>query len=588
MPTIVLAAKNEKSYRVLAPQFWEKKGLARPPGIFVPGLEKNYIALRLNVSGEHRYHIVYHEYVHLLMRLNYRPLPVWLNEGFAECFGHAVISGNSAEIGRPSGPQLKILREQQPLPLEELLAVDHDSPHYREESKTSIFYAQSWALTHLLLLGEGGAHASKLWKYFELIQKNVPRDEAAVRAFNNLEELEQLLNNYIRNLAFHVYKMDTPPVADPEKYSLRPVPSTEIAAVKGDFYVATRRWAEAREMLDTVLREDPKNIAALTSMGLYYKGLNQGEEARRHFVAAAELGSKSCMTHYQAGLAAAESQEFGKAEASLRQAVALNPKFAPAYSALAGILARKEGAEDTALQYALEAVKLEPGVLGHQLTVAFVLLNMKRVDQAIQYGESVQKVADSVRERQEAERFLAQAYRYRDALRKAEQTNKSAAKQRADFEARLKQYDSRLKQLETPPESMEDYEEARNEFQRLLKEREAAFKEQEESERRYLEEVNLNRAAGTHAVEGVVLAVRCFDPAVMELTLEGDEKQNLFHISNYYDIPFMAIGRPPEGEFNPCADLGGKKVKIEYTATPETDYTGEIQTLGIYNNRDHP
>ena len=87
MPTIVLAAKNEKSYRLLVPQFWEKKGSARPPGIFVPGSEKNYVALRLDVGGEHRYHIVYHEYVHLIMRLNYRPLPVWLSEGFAECFG---------------------------------------------------------------------------------------------------------------------------------------------------------------------------------------------------------------------------------------------------------------------------------------------------------------------------------------------------------------------------------------------------------------------------------------------------------------------------------------------------------------------
>ncbi len=50
----------------------------------------------------------------------------------------------------------------------------------------------------------------------------------------------------------------------------------------------------------------------------------------------------------------------------------------------------------------------------------------------------------------------------------------------------------------------------------------------------------------------------------------------------------MAIGRPPEGELNPCDGLAGKKIKVEYVATPGTDYSGEIQTLGIYNDPEQP
>ena len=40
------------------------------------------------------------------------------------------------------------------LPLQTLLTVDHDSPLYNEGNRRSTFYAQSWALTHLILLGK--------------------------------------------------------------------------------------------------------------------------------------------------------------------------------------------------------------------------------------------------------------------------------------------------------------------------------------------------------------------------------------------------------------------------------------------------
>jgi hypothetical protein len=35
-----------------------------------------------------------------------------------------------------------------------LFAVDRESPYYNELDKMSIFYAQSWALTHMLMLGK--------------------------------------------------------------------------------------------------------------------------------------------------------------------------------------------------------------------------------------------------------------------------------------------------------------------------------------------------------------------------------------------------------------------------------------------------
>ena len=42
------------------------------------------------------------------------------------------------------------LRDERMLDLPTLASVDHDSPYYNERGKTGIFYAQSWALVHML------------------------------------------------------------------------------------------------------------------------------------------------------------------------------------------------------------------------------------------------------------------------------------------------------------------------------------------------------------------------------------------------------------------------------------------------------
>ena len=40
------------------------------------------------------------------------------------------------------------------LPIEQLIRVDRNSSLYNEGDRRSVFYAQSWALAHMLLLGE--------------------------------------------------------------------------------------------------------------------------------------------------------------------------------------------------------------------------------------------------------------------------------------------------------------------------------------------------------------------------------------------------------------------------------------------------
>src|SRR5262249_8104900 len=105
--------------------------------------------------------VVYHELTHLLVRNAVRSIPTWLNEGLAEYYSGYQLdgTGKSAWVGTPIGRHVLLLRERY-MPLAELIAVDQSSPLYNEGSKRSIFYAESWALTHYALTQMPGGGAA--------------------------------------------------------------------------------------------------------------------------------------------------------------------------------------------------------------------------------------------------------------------------------------------------------------------------------------------------------------------------------------------------------------------------------------------
>lgn len=92
---------------------------------------------------------VYHEYVHHLTRHLIAQLPLWMVEGLAEFYGNVRIGSKDAYLGTPSTSNLATLHQQQALAVSALFKIDMSSPYYHEQDKTSIFYAESWALTHL-------------------------------------------------------------------------------------------------------------------------------------------------------------------------------------------------------------------------------------------------------------------------------------------------------------------------------------------------------------------------------------------------------------------------------------------------------
>ena len=141
-PLLVLAVRDENSMKALAPERWKTKG-AKPAGLFRHGWEKNFALVRLDAVSRQDYEVIYHEYTHSLIHMNFRLCPLWLDEGLADFFANTRFQKDKIYIGAPSR-RTGIFLQKPFIPLNVLLSVTKRSPYYNDEDKVQSFYADPW------------------------------------------------------------------------------------------------------------------------------------------------------------------------------------------------------------------------------------------------------------------------------------------------------------------------------------------------------------------------------------------------------------------------------------------------------------
>ena len=301
-PVIIIAAKDEATLKPLLPENYQGKGSVHPSGLYLGGPEKNYVALRLDVSlnqeAYEAFEPMYHEYVHYLTRRWISQLPLWLTEGLAEFYGNTRLESKTICVGAPSSSNLIVLHQNQLLPLGTLFAVNASSPYYHENNKASIFYAESWALTHYLMTRDWRENTNRLSQFVVLMGQNATPEDAAKRTIGDPETLEGALRRYIGSFTFTAARLAAPSEVDEGTFAPEAISEAESLAVRGDFLVHTRRYAEARQMLEESLKSDPKLAAAYESMGLLYAEQNKTDEANKWYSQAVALNSQSYLANF--------------------------------------------------------------------------------------------------------------------------------------------------------------------------------------------------------------------------------------------------------------------------------------------------
>jgi tetratricopeptide (TPR) repeat protein len=548
-PIIVIAVKGEKDFRTLEPEDYLSRGSLKLGGLFLRSADKNYILMRLDADGDHPYAVIYHEYTHFLFSKGGASMPLWLNEGLAEFYQNTEIREKEALLGETSADDLLWLRQTRLLPLEMLVAVDQKSPYYHEEKKGSIFYAESWALTHFIYMTDFPRKAHRLNDYLALLAQNVDPVTAATRVFGDLKQLQSQLENYIQQGSFLHLKMNTTTETDDFAFRAQVLSPSGAEALRADFLAYEGRITDSQALLDHLLQEDSKNLPALETQG--YLAFSQGhlDEAKKWYGEAVQLDSQNYLAHYYfAGIAmnsgGGPSQQ-DQVESSLRTAIKLNPSFAPAYDMLAVFLGMQHKNLDEARMMALSAITLDPGNIHYRINVANLLLRMEKSQDAVQVLGVAAKLAQTPAESQMMADALTRAQEYADAHAKfAERQRQYASEQddNASVDGR-EQTDGPIPPLESRPEFV---------------------------------------PKGPHRFAvGVLKSVTCGSPS-LDLTLSSKGKDLPLHVENYYKISFSVLGFEPSKELNPCSDLENRPAKVEYVESADPSVAAQIIAVELH------
>jgi tetratricopeptide (TPR) repeat protein len=542
VPIVVLAIKGEKGFRALEPQGYLARGQLKLNGQFMRAPDKNYVLMRVDADGDHPYSVVYHEYTHLLLSKSAEWLPLWLNEGLAEFYQNTVIREKEVALGQPSRENLELLRTNGLLPLATLFTVDPSSPYYHEEDKGSIFYAESWALTHYIEVTDDRDKTHRMNDYAGLLAQKVDPVTAATRVFGDLKQLQSSLENYIRQDKFVYFPLSTTTAVDSAAFQVQPMTATQADAVLADFLAYNQRVADARPLLDRVLQEDPENVQAHETMGFLEFRAGHLEEARTWYAEAVKLDSQNYLAQYYFAVMSWDGLGPGgdaQVESSLRAAIKLNPSFAPAYDRLAAFEGIHHRNLDDAHRMALNAVQLDPGNVAYRMTVANVLVEMERPKDAVVVLQGALRLAKSPQETAMLDNFLTHAEEY---ATHREQEKERSLRLAEEWKASAEANAAAANVITAPPEE-----------------------ELPKGPHRFL--------------VGKLQNVHCHTPSI-DMTVAANGKTTALHSGNYSKIEFTALGFIRKQELDPCKDLEGWSAMVEYvlsSAKPAVAYVIGIE-----------
>jgi Tfp pilus assembly protein PilF len=566
-PVIIFALKNEDSMKSMLPAFWEVKGHMHPGGVYQPAEEKHFVVVRTDLEGPNPYEIVYHEYTHALMNINSRDMPLWLNEGIAEFFGNSAIHEDYVEIGKIAPYHLQVLQQNKLIPIPTLLQADHTSPYYNENNRASVFYAESWAIVHYLLMDPDARKRNLLHDFLAAYDAGGNLVDAAQKSFGDLNKFAQKMEGYSRQTSFYVGKVKTSIHGDAKSYSSRVLPPAEVDSQKGELYVYTQRFKEAKSSLDAAVQADPNLPVAHEGLGMlaYYERDLDGAE--KEFAHAVQLNSTSFLAYFFS--ARAKLREGGMnpgngaaVVADLEKAITLNPQFAPAYATLATFYSMSPETREKALAAGRKAIALEPGNLTYTVSYGFVLLNMGQIADAKTLGSRIQSAARTPLDRALAQQF-SQAVSMRETFGD-QPTPAVLVKRSSPYE-------------EPPPKTVETSDSS-GDRPPVRVEAPRASAPPEGSE------LSDGMSSRIYDLQGRITAVNCASGVPGTLTLNIQSVLMKFHYSDFSKVEVSSGNSPGAGSgaLPACASFKGRRARVTFHSARSGDYDGELISVQVF------
>jgi Flp pilus assembly protein TadD len=325
-PVRLIAFRSEKEYKPFQPS-------EAAVAFYLAGYDRDYIVMQ-SIAAEN-YPVAVHEFIHMLVKHSGIEVPIWFNEGLAELYSTMKPVGKKVQVGDLIPGRLVVLRDSKWLPVDALTAVGHDSPYYNERDRAGVFYAESWALMHMLNLSP--QYRPQFGKFLTLLASGLPATNAFWQAYaKTTVQVQQDLQQYLRGNSFNGAVFDVKLQKSDEQPDIEDAPPLESAVVLADLLALSGKKEEAKQKYDSAARQFPKNWepeAGLAELALREKDI---DGAGRHFARAAELGSTNARLYYNYAMTLRSS---GQKDAALipvlKQALDLDPDYQDAHHYLA-------------------------------------------------------------------------------------------------------------------------------------------------------------------------------------------------------------------------------------------------------------
>jgi tetratricopeptide (TPR) repeat protein len=390
--TRVFGFRDGESFAPFLPRRPDETG-SPVSGYFVTGSGDDLIALSLEGGPPAFERTLFHEYIHLVLSLNDLDLPLWLEEGLSELYAGSRLSEDEAEVGVPNPRHRALLARSPPIPLGKLLSAETSG------DSAALFYAESWALAHYLLV-EKGEGPLGLARWLAL----------------DPSEIETAFAEYLRRSRWRSIQVELSP-PDRAVAVARKLSPAEAHQRWGELLLSSSKLVEAEACLEEAVRLDPGLGPAWESLGLLALEKADPERAQLQMEKAIELGSASArgLTRYAEILIGDATTRVDsipddvarKARSALRQSLALEPSARRSLELLAFLyLVRGErlGEAESLIASALSIAPGDPALL---FLEGQLLAQRGEYDRAKESLERAAATTEDARLREEAKAFLA-------------------------------------------------------------------------------------------------------------------------------------------------------------------------------------
>jgi tetratricopeptide (TPR) repeat protein len=409
-PLIVIALRTEGDLKSLSPREWSRRGEVRRSGFFLTTPLANYVVVWIDPQDPNAYQAFYHEYTHLLISSTSKRVPVWLEEGLAEFYSGTSIRQNEVQLGLPDMNAFRLMRGRALIPLPVLFAVDQHSPYYNNKTLAALFYAESWAITHYLMLRDLKESTHTLTEYFNLVNNGADPVQTGRQVFGDLNGVLAQIGSGLNGLSVAFKPRHGIVHSNPASFAVSDLAADEWQAIQAGIMIYDGRQAQGERLLHQALRTNPGLPAAVEAMAYLQLSKHNNQAAKALFArAAAQAGSAYMTKYFAAALALSGPPPYADAaaiEANLKSVIRKNPSYAPAYDLLAVLYLSQEKQLPQARRLELRAIFLDPANVGYRLNEARACLLQRDVENAQRAAGQARAIAHSPADQKKVADFM--------------------------------------------------------------------------------------------------------------------------------------------------------------------------------------